>query len=121
MAQPIVFFDIVGTELPGQAAFYKAIFDWDSGPGGELSVPVVSPLMGVLRTEAERPEGVAERVLYVGVPEINVTLAAIVAHGGAVVVPRLEVEGVAVIGLFTDPAGNRMGLVELDGEHAKIP
>jgi predicted enzyme related to lactoylglutathione lyase len=121
MAQPIVFFDIVGTELPGQAAFYKAIFDWDSGPGGQLNVPVTSPLMGVLRTEAPQPGGVAERVLYIGVLNVNATLAAITEHGGAVVFPRLEVKGVAVIAMFTDPAGNRMGLVELDGERAKVP
>ena len=47
--------------------------------------------------------------------------AAVVAHGGQIVAPRFEVPGVVILGLFTDPAGNRMGLVEMDGDRAKIP
>ena len=59
--------------------------------------------------------------MAVGVADITATLQQITAHGGAVVFPRLEVPGVAVVALFTDPAGNRMGLVEMDGDHAKVP
>jgi len=38
-----------------------------------------------------------------------------------VVFPRTEVPGVVVVALFTDPAGNRMGLVEMDGGKPKVP
>jgi predicted enzyme related to lactoylglutathione lyase len=44
-----------------------------------------------------------------------------VAHGGAVVYPRFEVPGVVVLGLFSDPAGNRMGLVEMADGKALVP
>ena len=121
MPAPIVFFDIVGPELQGQAAFYRAIFGWDVGPDGGFSVPAASPLRANLRVEKAEAAPFGERVLYVGVADITATLQQITAHGGKVVFPRLEVPGVAVVALFTDPAGNRMGLVEMDGDHAKVP
>ena len=121
MPAPIVFIDIVGPELPKQAAFYKDIFGWEVGAGGAFSVPAASPLQGVLRVEDPRDNPTAERVIYLGVPDINATLAAIGAHGGNTVLPRLEVPGVAILALFTDPAGNRMGLVEMAGDKAKVP
>jgi uncharacterized protein len=112
---PIVFFDIAGPDLAGQSAFYKAVFGWDAGPTGALSVPAVTPLPGNLRVEPPNLGPTAERVLYVGVPDIDATLATIKAHGGSVVFGRTTVPGVVILALFKDPAGNRMGLVELDG------
>jgi len=118
---PIVFFDIAAPELANQAQFYKDIFGWQVGPDGRLSVPAASPLPGLLRVEPSNQGPVTERVIYLGVPDINATLARITARGGAVVLPRTEVPGVVVVALFTDPAGNRMGLVEMDGDRAKAP
>ena len=64
----------------------------------------------------------AERVVYVGVPDVTAALAKVTANGGAVVFPRLVVPGVTIVGMFTDPAGNRMGLVELDAAgKVKVP
>ena len=118
---PIVFFDIAAPELANQAQFYKDIFGWQVGPDGRLSVPAASPLPGLLRVEPPSQGPLTERVIYLGVPSINATLAKITARGGAVVFPRTEVPGVVVVALFTDPAGNRMGLVEMDGDAPKVP
>jgi hypothetical protein len=38
-----------------------------------------------------------------------------------VVAPRFAAPGVVILGLFTDPAGNRMGLVEIADGRAVIP
>jgi len=118
---PIVFFDIAAPELANQAQFYKDIFDWQVGPDGRVSVPAASPLPGLLRVEPSNQGPLTERVIYLGVADINATLAKITARGGAVVLPRTEVPGVVVVALFTDPAGNRMGLVEMDGGKPKVP
>jgi len=115
MPAPIVFFDIAGPDLEIQRAFYFAVFGWESGPGGSVSVAVQPPMSGLLRTDP------AERMIYLGVPDVAAALDDVVKHGGGVVAPRFEVPGVVILGLFTDPAGNRMGLVEMNGETAKIP
>ena len=52
---------------------------------------------------------------------MTASLARVTAHGGQVVQPRFEVKGVVILGLFTDPAGNPMGLVEMQGGRPKIP
>jgi len=121
MPAPVVFFDIAGPELETQAAFYRTVFGWEVDPGGGFTVPAASPLPGHLRVEAGDPALVAERVIYLGVADVTAALAEVAANGGSLVFPRLEVPGVAVIGMFKDPAGNRMGLVEMDGDKAKIP
>ncbi len=121
MPAPIVYFDIAGPELAGQAKFYNTVFGWEVGPSGAVSVPVASPLLGNLRVEAPGPEPLMERVIYLGVDDVTAALAKVVANGGGVVFPRLVVPGVAIVGLFKDPAGNRMGLVEMEGGKAKVP
>jgi predicted enzyme related to lactoylglutathione lyase len=116
MPAPIVFFDIAGPGLQKQKAFYEGVFGWTVSAEGHLNTPVAAPLPGILRVEAEagfQPE----RLLYLGVDDIAATLDQIVANGGGVVFPRMAVPGVVILALFTDPAGNRMGLVELaDGK-----
>ena len=115
MSAPIVFFDIAGIDGTKQAAFYRDVFGWESGPGGMLSVPVSGPaLAGALRTDP------ANKIIYLGV-DVTASLAQVVAHGGKVVQPRFEVKGVVILGLFTDPAGNGMGLVEMTGSRPKVP
>ena len=76
---------------------------------------------GLLRVEPPNQGPVAERLIYIGVPDINAALAKITANGGAVVFPRTEVPGIVVLALFRDPAGNRMGLVEMDGDKPRVP
>jgi predicted enzyme related to lactoylglutathione lyase len=115
MAAPIVFFDIAGPDVPALATFYASVFDWDVAPGGGVAAPVLNPLPGHIRADP------AEKVLYIGVEDVTATLAQIVEQGGAVVAPRFEVPGVVVLGLFTDPAGNRMGLVEMKDGAVLVP
>jgi hypothetical protein len=118
---PIVFFDIAGTDLAAQSAFYKTVFGWEADPQGRLTVPAATPMPGLLRVEPPNQGPVAERLIYIGVPDITAALAKITANGGAVVFPRTEVPGVVVLALFRDPAGNRMGLVEMDGDKPRVP
>lgn len=123
MSTPVVFFDIAGPDLEAQAAFYRNVFGWEIGPDPHFPeqagvippVRVASPLPGSLRKDPP------DKVLYLGVADITATLATIEAHGGAASSPRMEVPGVAVLALFTDPAGNRMGLIEMDGDTPKVP
>jgi predicted enzyme related to lactoylglutathione lyase len=115
MPAPIVFFDIAGPDMVRQAAFYRTVFDWDAAPDGRFSAPTVAPLSGALRADP------ADKVIYIGVDDVTAALARIVANGGQIIAPRFEVKGVVVLGLFTDPAGNRLGLVEMSGGKPKVP
>jgi uncharacterized protein len=114
---PIVFFDIAGPADAKLGAFYKDVFGWAPTMGPNYAIPIAGPpLMGTVRQDP------ADKVIYIGVKDVTATLATVVDHGGKIQAPRFEVKGVVILGLFHDPAGNFMGLVEMgeDGR-AKVP
>ena len=59
-----------------------------------------------------------ETLIYLGVPDIDAALKKIVASGGSVVMPRMVIPKVVTLAIFKDPAGNRMGLVEMSAQPA---
>lgn len=115
MSAPIVFFDIAGQDSEAQRRFYNSVFDWEIGEDGRFTADVAAPIEATLRTDP------ADKYLYLGVEDVSATLAEIEKHGGTVDTPRFEVPGVVVLGLFSDPCGNKLGLVEMDGDKPKIP
>ncbi len=114
MSAPIVFLDIAGPDRASLDTFYSTLFGWDAA-AEYFKVPVVPRLSVAIR------EDPAEKRFYIGVDDITATLEKVKALGGSVDKPRFEVPGVVVLGLFRDPAGNPMGVVEMeDGVH-KVP
>ncbi len=103
-AAPIVFFDIAGPDAAKLKSFYASNFGWSIDGANAIKTP---KLEGTLRQDPP------ETLIYLGVPDIEASLKAISASGGSTVVPRTVVPGVVTFALFKDPAGNRMGLVEL--------
>ena len=115
MGFPIVFFDLAGPDSKKLANFYLKVFGWGLDERGNLSVSVVSPLPGTIRQDP------TEKRIYIGVPDIDSSLALVSEYGGTVDAPRFEIPGVVVLGLFKDPAGNPMGLVEMVGDGRRVP
>jgi len=121
MSAPIVFFDIAGPNYEALKDFYSALFEWKIGQDGSFSTTVASltatplTLMGTIRKDP------AEKMFYLGVEDITAKLAEVLEKGGSIDQPRFEVPGVVVLGLFKDPAGNRVGLVEMENGQVKKP
>ena len=108
---PIVFLDIAGPDSAALREFYASVFDWEFDAESKFSVAIENPIDGVIRQDP------AEKRIYLGVDDVSATLKDVVDSGGSVDVERFEVPGVVVLGLFRDPAGNPLGLVEMrDGE-----
>lgn len=115
MSKPIVFIDIAGPDDEALGNFYSSVFGWDLDQDGKFAVPVATPLHGAIRRDP------AEMRAYIGVSDVTACLSLIEQSGGTIDVPRFEVPGAVVLGLFRDPAGNPMGLVELDGDRPRVP
>jgi len=101
---PIVFFDVAGPDAAKLKQFYAANFGWAIDGSNRIATP---KLEGTLRQD------LPETLIYLGVANINATLKTITGSGGSIVLPRTVVPGVVTFALFKDPAGNRMGLVEI--------
>ena len=112
---PIVFFDIAGPKIDQLRTFYADLFGWKSGATGQLTIPIVAPIPSAFRQDP------AEKRVYIGVENVAKKLQEIKQNGGTIDAMRFEVPGVAVLGLFKDPAGNPMGLVEMENGKPKIP
>jgi len=104
MPAPIVFFDIAGPDAAKLKNFYAENFGWEIDAANGITTP---GLKGTIRQDPP------ETLIYLGVPDINAALKKIEEGGGSVVLPRMVVPGVVTLALFKDPAGNRMGLVEI--------
>ncbi len=115
MSAPIVFFDIAGPDSEALRTFYSRLFGWESDGTGQFAVNVGVPLRAAFRQDP------AQERLYIGVNDVTPKLKEIEPNGGSIDVARFEVPGVVVLGLFSDPAGNPMGLVELQEGKPKIP
>jgi uncharacterized protein len=100
---PIVFFDIAGPDAAKLKSFYSDNFGWQIDAADGITT---ANLKGTLRQDPP------EKILYLGVPDIDAALKKIVASGGAVVLPRTVLPSGVIFALFKDPAGNRMGLAE---------
>jgi predicted enzyme related to lactoylglutathione lyase len=112
---PVVFFSIFGPDGEKLQQFYAGLFEWKIPPSGDLMTPVSSPL------PASIGKGEAETIVYVGVDDINATLAKVKERGGTIRYPRFEVPGRVVLAVFKDPSGNSVGLVEMENGKAKVP
>lgn len=121
MSAPIVFFDIASPDSASLSEFYSTVFGWKIDSGGQFSTGVISPTLECPTLMAAIRQDPTEKIIYLGVEDIDATLKQIEAEGGKIDQPRFEVPGVVVLGLFVDPAGNRMGLVEMENGTAKVP
>jgi uncharacterized protein len=112
---PIVFFDLAGPKVEELKAFYADLFGWKSDAAGQFTIPVTAPIPSAFRQDP------TDKRIYIGVDNVAKKLDEIKSRGGSIDAPRFEVKGVVVLGLFKDPAGNSMGLVEMQDGKPKVP
>jgi predicted enzyme related to lactoylglutathione lyase len=112
MANPVVWFEVMGKNGENLRAFYGELFDWKFEVNEEMNYGMV---------EANGGQGIPGGVgggdqqhvtFYVSTPSINTSLEAITKRGGKILMPRTELPGGTILGMFADPEGNAVGLVE---------
>lgn len=113
---PVVFFTIFGPPGSNLQRFYTEVFGWEIAPDGNATTKVISPLGATIG-----PSEAAETIVYVGVDDINAALEKVTANGGTIRYPRFQVPGRVILAIFNDPAGNSVGLVEMENGAAKVP
>ncbi len=106
MGNPIVYFEIAGPDGARLRSFFENVFGWVVDQTSTISSASTGGLRGGIR------EDPPDKVLYMGVDDIDAVLAKVEAHGGSVVLPRTVVPDVVTFALFKDPAGNLLGVAE---------
>ncbi|MBC7723394.1 MAG: glyoxalase [Burkholderiaceae bacterium] len=122
MANPVVHFEIAGPDPAQLRRYYGELFGW-SAPAGSPVAPEVSQVDEYSFIEADVaspgiPGGIGggagrdpRAMFYVGVPDVEEALAEAERLGGTRVFgPAHNAAGGVVVGHFTDPAGNLIGV-----------
>ncbi len=113
--KPVVHFEIMGPDGSVMKEFYEALFGWKTeevpGFGGYYMVsPDQAGVGGALGKGNENMP--SYMTMYIEVDSIDDHLEVVKANGGQTLVPRTVVPDTVVFALFSDPAGNMVGLVE---------
>jgi uncharacterized protein len=113
MANPVVHFEIIGTDGPRLRDFYQGVFDWNPrAMPGPMEYATVDR-DGVDGIGGGIGGGDAARVtFYVQVDDIDNYLRQIESRGGKTIVPRTVIPNIVTFANFADPEGNVVGLVE---------
>ncbi len=104
-------------ELPAQdrkvaATFYNEMFGWTFSHMDEMQYSTFESgsLPGGFNPLGETVK-VGEVVVYLASIDIDADLKQIEALGGKALVPKTEIPGVGWFGIFSDPTGNKLGLL----------
>ena len=120
MGQPVVHFEIVGSDAQALQRYYSELFDWRFDADNPMNYGIVqreenlaADGVGIGGGVGTGPEGYPGHVtFYVGVPDVEAALAKAESLGGSRMMgPEKVMEGVE-IGLFNDPEGHLVGLVK---------
>lgn len=117
MANKIVHWELMGADGERLRNFYAGMFDWGMKPvdGFDGYNLVDGEQVGVGGAVGKGPEEMPNYLtIYIEVDSIDEHLEKIGAAGGSTVMPRTEIPDTVTYALFSDPAGNVVGLVETD-------
>jgi predicted enzyme related to lactoylglutathione lyase len=109
----ICYIEIPAVDVTVSAAFYAEVFGWDVRNRGDGSVAfddAVGEVSGTWVT-GRKPHSHPDLMIHIMVYDIEKTMAAITANGGAIVQP-VGMDLPEITARFSDPAGNIFGLYQ---------
>ena len=119
MGQPVVHFEIIGTDAKRLRSYYSDLFGWEFDADNPMNYGLVSREanlsadgVGVGGGVGEGPKGYRGHVtFYVEVPDVGAALAKAESLGGSRMMGPERVMEQVEIGLLTDPEGHVVGVV----------
>jgi predicted enzyme related to lactoylglutathione lyase len=114
MTQPVIHFEVVGPDASALQSFYTSLFDWKINTDNAMNYGMVEAGEGgIAGGVAPTMDGQPNVTFYVQVPDLQAALNKAEKLGGKTLMPPMDVPDGPSIAQFTDPAGNRIGLVKV--------
>lgn len=123
MGQPLVHFEIIGQDPARLRQFYAGLFGWELDVGDTVTDTVSQPgqygfldasrIAGALPANGGVGGGAGHQphtIFYIGVPDVDEALKKAEALGATRTMGPEGVPGQLVVGQFTDPEGNLIGV-----------
>jgi predicted enzyme related to lactoylglutathione lyase len=113
MANPVAWFEVTGPDAGALQRFYGEAFGWQIDAGNSMQYGMVpAEEGGIGGGVGPSPDRTAQVTFYVSVPDLQAALDKVTQLGGKTVAPPMDVPDGPTIAYFTDPAGNRIGLMK---------
>ncbi|KAA2245445.1 VOC family protein [Chitinophaga agrisoli] len=112
----ICYIELPALDINRSADFYKAVFGWNVRQNSEGNTSFddgVGEVSGTWRTDLQ-PAKAGSLTVHIMVDDLNATIAAVTANGGAITEPPSK-DGSGSYARFSDPAGNILGLHQQGG------
>jgi len=120
MGQPVVHFEIIGTDADKLRGYYGELFGWEFDADNPMNYGMVqrdgntnADGIGIGGGVGAGPEGYGGHVtFYIEVPDVEAALAKAESLGGSRRMGPEKVSDEVEIGLFNDPEGHLVGIVK---------
>ncbi|MEO8289399.1 MAG: VOC family protein [Gaiellaceae bacterium] len=113
MGNPVIHFEVVGKDGAKLQSFYGDLFDWKMKTDNPMNYGIVdNGGEGINGGVGGTEQGDGHVTFYVQTDDIAKHLEKAESLGGKTVMPRTELGDMVTIGLFADPEGHVVGLVE---------
>jgi hypothetical protein len=111
MAHPVIHAEIRSTDPGATRAFFGSLFGWTYSDGAFPGYTFVDTgIEGAIPTAIGPLQGGKDSVLFfIGVEDVEATLARAEELGGTIIQPAQQVPGVT-FGVFADPQGHAVGV-----------
>ena len=114
MTHPVMWFEVLGDDAGKLRRFYGDLFGWtfDVTPPSDYGIARTGGARGITGGVGKVYPGTTSWVtFYTETPDVTASLEKAKTLGGKVVMPRTVLPDV-ILGLFEDPEGHTLGLVE---------
>ncbi len=112
MAHPVTHFEILGKDGTASQGFYRDLFDWDIKADNPMNYGLVSTGGAIGGGVGGSMDGEPMVTFYVEVYDLQAALDKAGELGGKTIMPPMDVPGGPSIAMFSDPDGNKIGLVK---------
>ena len=121
MGQAVVHFEVVGKDGDKLQSYYSELFGWNINSDNPMNYGMVDGKDnktangdgGIGGGVGQGPEGYGGHVtFYVAVPDVEESLQKAESLGGARVMGPETIMDMVTLGLFTDPEGHLVGVVQ---------
>jgi predicted enzyme related to lactoylglutathione lyase len=122
-----IWYELLTTDPDAAAAFYRAVIGWTAQSAGQPGFDYrffLAPDGGAVGGHMALPHGAAEAGMraawlgYIGVDDVDSAVDAVIAAGGSVQMPAMDLENVGRIAMVTDPLGAPFYVMRGTGEQA---
>ncbi len=114
MGAAVTHFEILSRNGDQMKEFYSKLLGWEINSNNPMNYGMIQPqgrgIGGGISSPG--PGGLTHVTIYAEVPDPQGTLDLAVSMGATVNLPVTEIPGMVTYALFTDPDGNRIGIVK---------